>query len=560
MRFNQIVKLSLIILIYGCNNRRDCHDRGECVNGQCQCEDQYQGNDCSQPFCIFGKVINGNCNCKFGSDLHDGYCTKSCREGIFSETTGKCICKTGWKTPGITDTINWFEGTCSQFECQSDHQCESLLPNIKNPTCPIRGWNCDCGFYHLSYINDKAGCMGFMYVLSIGTFRIYRFLCLDVIWKIVLTLIVISLPFGRIRVSCDHHRSWSVRFLKWCGYSNRCPGNCVDYRGWRFRDDLSLSIYWFKIGLWYYSFLTSLGFIFIFSWSLILWIIVMSILIVIGIMICCVTISGGGDSECSCDGCYGCYCCCNESTYSHSGNTTNYYYLGGPYPGNYGGYYYGDPCYCSGCDYHCRSDSDSDSNSRSCLLYPINYLRYIYPLFPENLHGGVVGYLMGTHPTLNKNDGNSRLVNFMSLNWTRHYDLRNNIEWRNIVRDSLNDNYQSIQSPKNVMVERNDSNISIDLNSDNEDDILDRSGVVKKIGDKRLIIYNYPVPKTVTVINREHISPDCECWICSTQPTKWMIWSCDHTFCENCSNNMIERGMVCPLCRMVSTYYRVYDS
>jgi hypothetical protein len=570
-----LVLFSIYLLASGCQTSIDCNDHGECLKNQCLCDEQYHTYDCSEPFCVFGDIINGECKCDFGSDLQDGYCTKSCKKGNFSKTTGKCVCYPGWKTSGITDTINWLEGDCSQFECQSDIQCQRLLPNVNHPTCPIKGWNCDCGFFHLKYRNNNAGCMGFMYVLSIYAFRIYRYLCLQVIWKIVISLIVISIPFGRTRPNCDHHRSWLSRFRKWLGCPNRCQGECVRYRGWRVRDDLALSIYWFKSGLWWYTFLTCLGIGFLFTWSLILWIIIIVSLLIVGIMICCMALSSGGGG----DGCHNCEClnceCLNcgsdmeHTGYSDNMTNINIFYFGGPSPSPYlynGGYYYGD-CDCCDCGRSGRSGRNG-SNSRCCmcLLDPFLFLIRSYPSFPENLHGGLVGYLIGTHPTLNNNDGSSRLNNFLSLNWTRKYDLRNNKKWQTLVRGHLQDN-NTIVSPKTLEIKRLFSKISMDVDfdfdlvsdSDKRENIMERYTIVSEIDGVKVFTYEYPVPEMVRVINREHIEPECECWICSTRPSKWMIWSCDHAFCENCSQDMIKRGMPCPLCRMVSTYYRVYN-
>ena len=556
-----MLRLLLVIytgyLVLGCHTQRDCHNRGDCVNGHCQCDTHYQGDHCETPFCVYGDVVNGECECDFGSKLEGGYCTKSCESGVFNKTTGECQCYPGWKTAGITDTINWFKKSCSQFECQSNHQCQILLPEVKDATCPIRGWNCDCGFSKLDYKNSQAGCMGFMYVLSIKSFRIYRYLCLKVIWKLTLVLMLISLPLGRIRLYCDHDRSWWAKFKKRFGYHSRCEGECVYYRGFRVRDDFAVSVYWFKSGLWWYNFLTCLGLVFIFSWSLLLWLIVIVILIGIGLMICCAAIgSGGGEcGDCgNCDGCgdCGCYgCCCDSST--TGGDNTYMLYWGGPYPNYYGGYDYGGPCDTCNCNCHCPK-------IRCCVLDPVFYLLESYPRFPENLHGGLIGFLIGTHPVINNFNPNDRIVSFLSLNWTRRYDLRNNTTWRDQLRSHLVSNYKTLSDPKKIeIVRESEPRFSIDLDSSG-DDILDRSGVETILGGKKLITYNYPVPRTVRVINQEHIYQDQECWICSTTPENWMIWSCDHVFCETCSRDMIDRGMSCPLCRMASTYYRIYQN
>jgi hypothetical protein len=86
---------------------------------------------------------------------------------------------------------------------------------------------------------------------------------------------VVSLPFGRKRPFCDHHRSWMAICKRCLGYNTNCDGSCVRQRRWCIRDDLALSLYWFKSCIWWYMFLTILLGIFGFLWSFVLWLMVM---------------------------------------------------------------------------------------------------------------------------------------------------------------------------------------------------------------------------------------------------------------------------------------------
>merc|ERR1712187_598125 len=43
------------------------------------------------------------------------------------------------------------------------------------------------------------------------------------------------------------------------------------------------------------------------------------------------------------------------------------------------------------------------------------------------------------------------------------------------------------------------------------------------------------------------------CAICHHDNEKWDLWSsCHHLFCQDCSSEMLSRGMPCPLCRASS--------
>ena len=538
---------SLFTLTYSCVDRSSCHNQGDCLNGECVCDDGYKGNSCHEYDCLYGQKSKDRCVCDYGSKEVGGVCTKSCQHGNFSIESGECRCNIGWKTAGITDTVNWFKGTCNQYQCKSNLRCAELLPHIPNPTCPIKGWNCDCGFRYLGYSDEKAGCMSFMYWLSIKSFRLYRYLCLKVIWKIFLILGVVSLPFGRKRPFCDHHRSWMAVLKRQLGYDTSCDGSCIRKKRWCIRDDLALSLYWMKSCIWWYLFLTILLGIFGFLWSFVLWLMVLVTLLVIGIIICVAAVcGGGGDSnggaEClDCLNCSDCNCC--NCSYSSNGNNTNVYILG-PYPDYYNGYYYG------GCD-SCNRCNSCNCGCRCCLFEPLYALSRWYPYFPENLHGGVVGYCMQTHITNNRYIGGSRIVDFMSLNWRRHYDLRDHDNWRGQVVSIINPGYSSLEANKMTR----DYNMS--FSNHIRDNILegereDRNGL-------SIIRYPYRVPSSKRVINRDHVEEN-ECWICNDVPGKWQLWSCGHIICEDCGDQWLEREGTCVLCRMAPGYISVYEN
>ena len=565
------IMIYTIIPVFACVNQQDCNNHGNCINSQCQCDSAWTGQQCETANCVFGTISqNGNCKCDYKSSLVNGICTKECEHGIFLNTTGKCQCNENWKTAGITDTIDWVKGTCSQYQCKSSQQCASLLPDIANPSCPIKNWNCDCGFKKLGYSNDYAGCMSFPYLISIRAFEAYEYVSANIIWKIGLVLFIISLPFGRRRPYCDHHRSWMAAIKRKFGYPNRCNGECVYKVRWCVRDDLALSLYWLKSTIWWYSFSTCIILVLGYIWSLILWIAVILILLVVGVMMMCAACSeGGGGGNADCGNCGGCCCgdgcCTNTHSSSIGGNnyTTNIIYIGGPYPGNsccfdccYSPYYSNTRSTTRSTNNTTaptnnlinRADTGNNDNNSSCCccFKPLYYLAKLYPVFPENLYGGVLGYFMGTHITNSTYRGNNKFIDFLSLSRFRRNDLRHNHEWQGLVSKHLQSSeYSPPPPPQNNNMIAKENNTIVNIN----EQIPSETYNITKIEGVYINNYTYNIIKTDDIVNNEHIDEN-ECWICNDTPTKWHVWKpCNHVFCGNCSEQMLERHMTCPLCR-----------
>ena len=582
-----IVQLFALNSSIACHSRQDCHFHGDCLNGGCQCDPYWTGDSCDSANCVFGTIgQNGKCKCDFSSNLVNGVCIKNCQHGVFLNTTDKCQCNENWETAGITDTIDWFKGTCSQFQCKSTQQCVSLLAEIDTPTCPIHGWNCDCGFSHLGHSNENAGCMSFTYLFSIRAFLLYKYLCINVFWKICLILFTISLPFGRRRPHCDHHRSWMAALKRTVGIANTCQGECVYKVRWCLRDDLALSLYWLKSTIWWYGLATSIILMLGYSWSLILWVAVLLMMIGVGCMMLCAACAGGGNGgggDCSdCSDCGVCCCddcCCLQTHGTMGGNsyTTNIIYIGGPYPGNSGCF---DCCYGNSSYYSTRhsttrhsttrhsthntpstnlidrsnANDNTNRNNKNCCCWcfrPLYYLWKMYPIFPENLQGGVIGYLMGTHITNSTYRGRNRFIDFMSLRQFRRNDLRNNMEWQETVSKHLQ-NYSPPPTPlvpemvslSNLYLTKNN------VKSSQSDNLMTpTTRQITNIKGVYINNYNYSILNIDHIVNKIHLEEN-ECWICNEEPIKWHIWkSCNHAFCENCSTQMLERKMTCPLCR-----------
>ncbi len=324
-----LLPFKLFTIATACYTASDCNNNGNCINGVCNCNLDWEGTTCSHANCVFGEIKNRKCLCNYGSDLINGICTKKCENGIFNNRTNTCECNENWDTAGITDTIDWLKGTCSQFKCKTDNQCSELLPEVKDATCPVKGWNCYCGFGNLGHENTKAGCMSFTYALSISAFKLYKYLCLKLIWKISLVLAIISIPFGRKRPNCDHHRSWLAAIKKCLGVGSRGDGSCAHIKRFCVRDDFALSLYWIKSGIWWYTFFSALILILGYIWSMVLWIIIGIVLLCFACMVCVGAVSTGNgpnnsNSDCcksDCNCCSDCSCCSNS--YSNNHNTYN---------------------------------------------------------------------------------------------------------------------------------------------------------------------------------------------------------------------------------------------
>lgn len=64
---------------------------------------------------------------------------------VKGEEPATCQCDEGWSMAGITDTIHFLQGTCSQYRCSSDEKCYKDT-GLSDASCVVPGWNCLCPF------------------------------------------------------------------------------------------------------------------------------------------------------------------------------------------------------------------------------------------------------------------------------------------------------------------------------------------------------------------------------------------------------------------------------
>lgn len=174
---------------------------------------------------------------------------KDCRHGTYMPDTETCSCDRHWNTAGITDTIDFLEGVCEQYQCVSDQVCRENLRghiDLDYVSCPVPKWNCYCGWKYAfmsgwhgfetpryenvtnstGAVRNSTGaeCMGVMYTFSVWSYLTLKWLIQQVV-IITLTLFVVLLCFGKKRIRCDHHDPSLLKEIrKLCGSPRTAPG------------------------------------------------------------------------------------------------------------------------------------------------------------------------------------------------------------------------------------------------------------------------------------------------------------------------------------------------
>lgn len=500
-------------------------------------------------------------SCAEGSEI-------DCKHGVYNNATQNCQCFDHWATAGITDTVDFLEGVCEQYRCQSDQECQRIL-NIGYATCPIKGWNCYCGWewavkfgghgWETPRKDGGGECMGVMY-----TFSVWATLCVSNIlataWMFFLPLAVICLPFGKKRSICDHRRpsfwNWARQLF---GCQSECRGACVMNTSCTLDsilDNMAWTVYVLDLGIWFYMFMSLVLIIVLFIWSIALWIAIFIVLAATAIAGMCAAMGDAGSSGdcCTIDCCnpgdtgagLDCCCFCPHSPADPIAFNSDAFYISGAYPS--------EPCYCGG-------SSEMDRCSFCCCLQPLAWLIFVFPAMPENAWGGFFGYFcFGTHiltPTERLYQGGNYLIEFFGMSWRRRNDLHSNEAWRALVRDFLLG--ESPIADENSLLARqhtlgrrfsggNYHEVEQHLSDGSEQEIV-------TIGRARAIKINRSFDESdgcVPSSFEDYL--DNKCWICMSSNVEWDLWlSCHHLFCSACSTVMLQRSMPCPLCRVSSS-------
>lgn len=479
--------------------------------------------------------------------LFSGAFSRDCKHGIYKPDTKSCDCDEHWATAGITDTVDFLEGVCEQYQCIDDATCKEIL-NLDDfdVSCPIPKWNCYCGWkyafknsfhgYEVSKSVNSTGaeCMGAMYTFSVWSTLTVWWLMKQTLWM-VLILTLVCIPIGKKRIRCDHHDPClSSELRRLCGHPPSCPGGCSvqNEYGWdNLMDDFAWSSYVVSVGSWVLAFLSILYVMALFVWSIVLWAMVLVLLVVAAVAGLCMLCEGGAghcDCNCSCN----CDCCgCDPGVGLHEdANLVDVMYWGGPHPID--GWYY---CDCSGLA-GTPEDSCCGCSCRGCC-FPIAWLILRFPRMPENMWGGGLGYVLGTHSRSQRRcQGCDPLIDCLGMLWIRSSDLHENDDWRRNVHDFLYDSRYTAELPYHDIVESRGS---------------DQFHVGYASGE--FINRSFDDSDGCVPSSFEDYMNN-KCWICQTGNIEWDLWVvCRHMFCKRCSEEMLRRRMPCPLCRVFST-------
>jgi len=511
--------------------------------------------------------------------------SKKCGHGILVD--GQCQCLKNWRMSGITDTINWLEHKCEQFQCETDNQCQTLL--FADASCPVPGWNCDCGWAHATGFEggvekNNAKCMGIIYIWSVRLTE-WTLWLMQHAWKILVYALAPTLFFGQTKVRCECHDPNVFRLFSdivitlGCKTPAYCNGQeCMDVDagiGRMLRYELAWSFYILDMGIWIYSALFVLWVTAMFSWLMILLVIVIAILIIALIMaifsmICALADGGsGGDADCGqcctgneCTGCENCLTCdgCCMDAPATNGDMFWLFYWGGPVPD---GTSCGDCCIwnCDGCHKGMRGPCCS-------VLRPFMWLLTRLPRPPDNAWGGLWGLcFLGTHRkcrTPSPGDGwwFGTLVRtpYQGGNWFVDFfsgrgihDLHQRPDWRQRVYDYIfleDGEDQSAESTQNRPPPRQQMSSGVSTTP------LRQSFLPVRLPGVQVINKDNKDDRFFDESDRcqQSTFKDYErgtCWLClNDDAEKWDMWvQCGHLFCQNCSEEMLKRRMPCPLCR-----------
>lgn len=483
-------RLILPIFYIHCNKSSECL-HGECLQKRCSCNLGWVGKKCEIANCAYGNYnLNGMCTCPNNYIYREGICTKNCNNGVFLNISDMCICKKNWRDKSYLETLPWGDNACTEFICDNTTQCRDILPNITNPSCPIKNWGCDCGFKNADYHNERGKCIGFFKVLSIRIFHIYLLLVKQ-LFNYGLIVSLLSIPFGKRSPYCKHYKKVNNCLRRYI----ECDGSCITSHNFSILNDLAFSLYVIKLTLWLYVIISVVLILLSFLWSIISWIIILLNYSIIYIFIK--------------------YYLKTRHNNDHQLINVNgkiYYEIKTRPPWNY----------------------------KYPIIWPIYILYNTFPLFPENLHGGIFGIIIGTHIWVDSYRGNNKIIDILGFTKFRR-DYHSSNEWNDQISHILKNQlaYNSIT----------DSESSLDtILLDNWHTLLDVLPVTKYV--------NYPYLNKI--INKEDID-NARCWCCNEITMDWVVWSCNHAICQTCSEKLIEMNLYCPLCKWAPRFLEYFS-
>jgi hypothetical protein len=478
-----IVTFNLLLFITEVVSEK-CNSNGIFQNDKCNCYKGWYGDTCNIPYCVNGKFIDNGCICPYDTYLKNYTCVSRCIHGIYNKKIDNCMCNDNW-----TNINNYIWNTndisfdCDTFKCSSNEQCKQLT-NFSYSKCPIKNMNCYCGLTQYGYQNTNVKCMDINMSFLIWFYYLYLDFAKSFVNKVYLSLIILSLPFGSRRFICPYITNiYSYyKLLNSLGCRTSCNGNCVNEVKFRISDDFSLSLFWVKHCLWLYSIVSIISLIIIYGWSL--FHILFFYFIISSILLCC------------------------SLKICQTIQSTHYYYF------NF------DRCFQNNqsnvCKYICQS-----------ISYPVLFiclpLIRSHPIFPSNLKGGILGYIIGTHIKRDTYQGGNYFIDLLNLDFLNNFRILNEVNYNESI--SQDNNYISYEDNHNIKY----------LNKQLEMD------------DK-------------FIINIEDYIKN-ECNICNHSKLEWCVWkSCGHILCNDCSKIIYNKKWSCPFCRKSSDLFEIYTN
>lgn len=420
--------------------------------------------------------------------------------GNFSVATGHCQCDPGWATAVATNTLAYFEGSCTQYPCQSDQWCQQQT-GFPDATCPVRGWSCDCGWDHAG----EPRCLSWLYTFSINMTEGIRG-AIPWWWRGVAVVAAVLLPFGQVRTRCPHQTGW---------WSHACQGQCTlrypwRQTGWRdrwedVRDELAWSVWVVQVGIWGYLSLMGWYLVFLTCWSYVMW-------LVVGLLVIGTVVVGW-----------------------IRGRRTDPL---DPPVASYQTALFWDPGHQTGMATQCCDDGSSESGccclEVCCCAGWWRWLVKTFPAYPHNRAGGLVGYWVGTHPNRLTYQGDRCGVDRL-LGLRAYRDLRHDLTLMTAVQSSL-----------------------AELRLPSDPDSLPPVVGVQVWWEPDL---SWSSQQLVSGSYDDYRNNQCPICGESEVPRRWTRFSCGHAVCERCGDQILrychpvtgERvGFPCFACRQVS--------
>lgn len=452
-----------------------------------------------------------------------------CAQGNYSFETGACACEAGWAQASILRPWGFWQGSCSQYLCKSNDVCEQVL-GIAGATCPVAGWSCDCGLWLSLDLKGPHECMGPWWAMVakatqwfVAAFRL--------LWLPTLGIAICMLPCGKNVIGSSER--YSSRLL---------------------RDDVAWSVFVLKAGVWIHGLCIVSFLCFLLLWSMSVVLLALAVLACVAVLAAFTMLGNEASGSCACEGCTGGCCdagalsCCDGGAMCESccciGDAAAMPANGALLYGNdacflYSPYYYGGAstecdCFCCGC---CDRSTSCGRGCTSLLvcLPCFRWLVAVAPSLPDNMLGGALGVLLGTHPLRNRHDPHSPLVRLLSRPC---WSISNRSDrWRRVVFEWLHER---------------DAADAVGAGGVEVLEARDEGGALK-YGGVAVVREEGCFTTSDRIFNFDDYGNN-ECWICQQSAAHWDLWgSCSHAFCERCSGEMLRRQMPCPLCRVHST-------